>query len=172
MTNSLFVCLFQGWDGRIILCIFSLKPYKKSGPGGGPYTSSGPGDRSGGGGATLTPSSSTLVINSLAYQILPGQGVGKQQSDSHDLGSAGYSSPSSTTSSPQQSAAVLQGSASSPLAVRKRPVADDTDGHLAYLPGDVLGDRYEIISTLGKAFDEAKLKSHQALMNLHVPSKL
>jgi len=129
---------------------FSLKPYKKSGPGGGPYTSSGPGDRSGGGGATLTPSSSTLVINSLAYQILPGQGVGKQQSDSHDLGSAGYSSPSSTTSSPQQSAAVLQGSASSPLAVRKRPVADDTDGHLAYLPGDVLGDRYEIISTLGE----------------------
>ena len=155
MTNSLFVSLFQGWDGRLILCIFSLKPYKKSGPGGGPYTSSGPGDRSGGGGATLTPSSSTLVINSLAYQILPGQGVGKQQSDSHDLGSAGYSSPSSTTSSPQQSAAVLQGSASSPLALRKRPVADDTDGHLAYLPGDVLGDRYEIISTLGKEFDDA-----------------
>ena len=61
---------------------------------------------------------------------------------------AGYSSPSSsTTSSPQQQ--VLQ-SASSPVALRKRPVADDTDGHLAYLPGDVLGDRYEIISTLGK----------------------
>ena len=35
------------------------------------------------------------------------------------------------------------------MAVRKRPVADDTDGHLAYLPGDVLGDRYEIVSTLG-----------------------
>ena len=75
--------------------IFSLKPYKKSGPGGGPNSSSN--DRNGGG-ATLTPSSSTLVINSLAYQILPGQGVIKQQSDSNDLGSAGYSSPSSTTS--------------------------------------------------------------------------
>ena len=61
---------------------------------------------------------------------------------------AGYSSPSSsTTSSPQQQ--VLQ-SAPSPVALRKRPVADDTDGHLAYLPGDILGDRYEIISTLGK----------------------
>ena len=36
------------------------------------------------------------------------------------------------------------------MALRKRPVADDTDGHLAYLPGDILGDRYEIISTLGK----------------------
>jgi len=121
---------------------FSLKPYKKSGPGsgGGPNNSSG--------GTNLTPSSSTLVINSLAYQILPGQGGVKQQSDSNDLGSAGYSSPSSsTTSSPQQQ--VLQ-SASSPVALRKRPVADDTDGHLAYLPGDVLGDRYEIISTLGE----------------------
>ena len=37
----------------------------------------------------MTPSSSTLVINSLAYQILPGQGGVKQQSDSNDLGSAG-----------------------------------------------------------------------------------
>ena len=53
----------------------------------------------------------------------------------------------STTSSPQQQ--VLQ-SAPSPVALRKRPVADDTDGHLAYLPGDILGDRYEIISTLGE----------------------
>ena len=80
----------------------------------------------------------------------PGQG--KQQSDSNDLGSAGYSSPSSTTSSPQQQGGGLQ-SASSPVAVRKRPVADDTDGHLAYLPGDVLGDRYEIVSTLGEFFE-------------------
>ena len=39
---------------------------------------------------------------------------------------------------------------SSPNFVRKRPVADDTDGHLAYLPGDVLLDRYEIVSTLGE----------------------
>lgn len=47
--------------------------------------------------ANTTPSSSTLVINSLAYQILPGTG-----NKSDDLGSAGYSSPSSsTTSSPQ-----------------------------------------------------------------------
>ncbi len=29
-------------------------------------------------------------------------------------------------------------------------MADDVDGHLAYLPGDVLADRYEIISTLGE----------------------
>ena len=29
-------------------------------------------------------------------------------------------------------------------------MADDTDGHLAYLPGDVLLDRYEIVSTLGE----------------------
>ena len=129
-----------------MLTIFSLKPYKKSaGPGGG----GGPNNS----GATLTPSSSTLVINSLAYQILP-PGQGKQQSDSNDLGSAGYSSPSSTTSSPQQQGGGLAGlqSASSPVAVRKRPVADDTDGHLAYLPGDVLGERYEIVSTLGELF--------------------
>ena len=98
-------------------------------------------------GAHGTPSSSTLVINSLAYQVLPN----KQPND--DLGSAGYSSPSSsTTSSPQQGG--HGGSAhlppSSPATLKKRPVADDTDGHLAYLPGDVLGEKYEIISTLGE----------------------
>jgi CDC-like kinase len=42
-------------------------------------------------------------------------------------------------------------SLNSPVLQRKRPpVADDTDGHLAYLPGDVLNDRYEILSTLGE----------------------
>ena len=29
-------------------------------------------------------------------------------------------------------------------------MSDDTDGHLAYLPGDILLDRYEIVSTLGE----------------------
>jgi len=105
---------------------FGLKPYK-------PLTASS---------GAATPSSSTLVINSLAYQVLP------PNSKSDDLGSAGYSSPSSsTTSSPQQTSLHAP---SSPMTVRKRPVADDNDGHLAYLPGDVLGDRYEIISTLGE----------------------
>lgn len=34
---------------------------------------------------------------------------------------------------------------------KKRPVvADDADGHLAYLAGDVLQDRYEIVSALGE----------------------
>ncbi len=32
----------------------------------------------------------------------------------------------------------------------RRPVADDADGHLAYLPGDVLGERYEVESSLGE----------------------
>ena len=41
--------------------------------------------------------------------------------------------------------------ASSPSLVKKRmPVADDADGHLAYLPGDVIMDRYEVVSTLGE----------------------
>jgi CDC-like kinase len=111
---------------------FGLKPYK-------PLTASS---------GAATPSSSTLVINSLAYQVLP-------NNKSDDLGSAGYSSPSSsTTSSPQQSGNLnginVAGGPCSPMTVRKRPVADDNDGHLAYLPGDVLGDRYEIISTLGE----------------------
>ena len=71
---------------------------------------------------------------------------GTKQSD--DLGSAGYSSPSSssTTSSPHQHPNLIP---TSPVGVRKRPVADDTDGHLAYLPGDIIGDRYEILNTLG-----------------------
>ena len=92
------------------------------------------------------------MINSLAYQILPpppGSQNGGPNNKQDDLGSAGYSSPSSsTTSSPQNTQNLMN----SPVAVRKRPVADDTDGHLAYLPGDVLGDRYEIVSTLGKWF--------------------
>ena len=102
-----------------------------------------------------TPSSSTLVINSLAYQVLPAPPTSTTTlpatttTKSDDLGSAGYSSPSSsTTSSPQQNTAHLP--PSSPATLKKRPVADDTDGHLAYLPGDVLADRYEIVSTLGE----------------------
>ena len=98
-----------------------------------------------------TPSSSTLVINSLAYQVLPAPPAASTTpaTKSDDLGSAGYSSPSSsTTSSPQQNTAHLP--PSSPATLKKRPVADDTDGHLAYLPGDVLADRYEIVSTLGE----------------------
>ena len=40
-------------------------------------------------------------------------------------------------------------------------MADDTDGHLAYLPGDVLLDRYEIVSTLGEGtFGKVKLGTH------------
>jgi hypothetical protein len=96
--------------------------------------------------ASGTPSSSTLVINSLAYQVLPPGG--KPNAD--DLGSNGYgtgSSSSTSSSSPQQMPPVSSGS---PASVKKRPVADDTDGHLAYLPGDVLADRYEIVSTLGE----------------------
>ena len=38
----------------------------------------------------------------------------------------------------------------SPVPPRKRPVTDDSDGHLAYLPGDLVTERYEIMSTLGE----------------------
>ena len=46
---------------------------------------------------------------------------------------------------------------------RKRPVTDDSDGHLAYLPGDWVNDRYEILSTLGEGtFGKVvKVKDHE-----------
>ena len=172
-------------------------------------------------GQSMTPTSSSLVLNSLAYQVLPiygdnedaGQGhksKGRQQSnnsqqqqqqqqqssrsfqplsknDSHSslsskslssgsssgmfsgsLHAASSSSASKTSSgSPNHNATststsdsssantpLITHSVSSPAMLKKQhrppPVADDADGHLAYLPGDVIGDRYEIVSTLGE----------------------
>jgi len=42
-------------------------------------------------------------------------------------------------------------------------VTDDSDGHLAYLPGDWVNDRYEILSTLGEGtFGKVvKVKDHE-----------
>ena len=165
-------------------------------------------------GQSMTPTSSSLVLNSLAYQVLPVYGddedggqrhKSKQQqsnnnrqqhssrsfqplskNDSHSsLSSKSLSSGSSSgvfsssqlhassassgcktaSGSPNNTATVatpaatsssatplITHSVSSPAMLKKHrpPVADDADGHLAYLPGDVIGDRYEIVSTLGE----------------------
>jgi CDC-like kinase len=56
---------------------------------------------------------------------------------------------------------------------RKRPpVADDTDGHLAYLPGDVLNDRYEILSTLGEGTFGKVARVRDLETNGHVALKI
>ena len=122
---------------------------------------------------TMTPASSSLVINSLAYQILPSPRVlppappasapvtsgypfiyaNNNSSQNRKQGSAGSGGQSGMVSSISASSSLQStgSSLSSPVLQRKRPpVADDMDGHLAYLPGDVLADRYEILSTLGE----------------------
>ena len=161
-------------------------------------------------GQSMTPTSSSLVLNSLAYQVLPVYGdeedsgqkhKSKQQqqggksfqplskNDSHSsLSSKSLSSGSSSgmfssslhassasastsktssgspnnatstseavTPSSTSTVPLITHSVSSPAMLKRAhrppPVADDADGHLAYLPGDVVGDRYEILSTLGE----------------------
>lgn len=49
-----------------------------------------------------------------------------------------------------QTTSSLASSLSSPGLLRKKPVADDADGHLAYLPGDIIMDRYEVVANLGE----------------------
>ena len=152
--------------------------------------------------SSATPTSSSLVLNSLAYQILPTsyqnplpppppptQQQQQQQQQSQQLkhvitgnsnkenvrngyGGLKNGSLSSLSSGSQQSSTsnvrssggsssggnANGGSTSPPLQQQqqqqlrpvRRPVADDADGHLAYLPGDVLGDRYEVVSALGE----------------------
>jgi len=110
-----------------------------------------------------TPSSPSLVINSLAYQVLPEQSFRSRTREhktgdwnhnplapSGSYGSTGSTSYSSSASASSASSSLSLHSPPSPVTSRKRPVTDDTDGHLAYLPGDFVSDRYEIMSTLGE----------------------
>lgn len=71
--------------------------------------------------SNITPTSSNLVLNSLAYQLLP-----SNSSSNASL----YNSPS--------------------IKRKTQLISDDSDGHLAYMAGDILGDRYEILGTLGE----------------------
>jgi len=122
------------------------------------------------------PSSPSLVLNSLAYQILPesnsNAGAGGRSRNkigewphpplapSGSYGSTGSTSYSSSHSSASSSLSLH--SPPSPVPVRRRPLTDNSDGHLAYLPGDWVSDRYEIISTLGEGtFGKVvKVKDH------------
>jgi len=131
------------------------------------------------------PASAGLVINSLAYQVLPEQGTrgtggnrqpkGGQDWNHNPLapagsygstGSTSYSSSHSSTSSSlslhSPPSPVLTNRPSDQQTNKKRPVTDDSDGHLAYLPGDYVSDRYEILSTLGEGtFGKVvKVKDH------------
>ena len=133
------------------------------------------------------PASPSLVLNSLAYQILPEPpATGGSSSHSHSSssrykakaaaaggsdwphpplapsGSYGSTGSTSYSSSSHSSSLSLHGPPS-PGPVRRRPLTDTSDGHLAYLPGDWVGDRYEILSTLGEGtFGKVvKVKDHE-----------
>ena len=121
------------------------------------------------------PSSPSLVINSLAYQVLPEQSYRSRTREqktgewnhnplapSGSYGSTGSTSYSSSASASSASSSLSLHSPPSPVPPRKRPVTDDSDGHLAYLPGDFVSDRYEILSTLGEGtFGKVvKVKDH------------
>ena len=112
--------------------------------------------RSSGGGqvAPTTPASAGLVLNSLAYQVLPeqtyrgsrrgsrggaehrGEWGHRELGPSGSYGSTGSTSYSSSASHSSASSSLSLHSPPSPVPPRKRPVTDDSDGHLAYLPGD------------------------------------
>ena len=125
-----------------------------------------------------TPSSPSLVINSLAYQVLPEQSyrsrTREQKTDrdwNHNplaptgsYGSTGSTSYSSSASGSSASSSLSLHSPPSPVPPKKRPVTDNSDGHLAYLPGDFVSDRYEILSTLGEGtFGKVvKVKDHDS----------
>ena len=51
-------------------------------------------------------------------------------------------------------------------------MADDTDGHLAYLPGDVINERYEILSTLGEGTFGKVARVRDLETNTHVALKI
>lgn len=151
------------------------QPYRGGGLDRTPSFKSGGGHYYNSPSGTMTPASSSLVINSLAYQILPSPRVppppppasapvtsgypfiygnnnaAQQNRKQGSAGSGGGQSAMLTSISASSSLQSNSSSLNSPVLTRKRPpVADDTDGHLAYLPGDVLVDRYEILSTLGE----------------------
>lgn len=123
------------------------------------------------------PSSPSLVINSLAYQVLPEQSYVRSRpreqktgdwahnplAPTGSYGSTGSTSYSSSASHSSASSSLSLHSPPSPVQPRKRPVTDDSDGHLAYLPGDFVSDRYEIMSTLGEGtFGKVvKVKDHE-----------
>lgn len=124
-------------------------------------------------GSSGTPSSPSLVLNSLAYQILPESNNGRSRNrekitewphpplaPSGSYGSTGSASYSSSHSSASSSLSLH--SPPSPVPARRRPLTDNTDGHLAYLPGDWVSERYEITSTLGEGtFGKVvKVKDH------------
>merc|ERR1712226_933699 len=69
---------------------------------------------------------------------------------SGSYGSTGSTSYSSSASHSSASSSLSLHSPPSPVTPRKRPITDNSDGHLAYLPGDFVSDRYEIQSTLGE----------------------
>jgi len=123
------------------------------------------------------PSSPSLVINSLAYQVLPEQSYIRSRpreqktgdwnhnplAPTGSYGSTGSTSYSSSASHSSASSSLSLHSPPSPVQPRKRPITDDSDGHLAYLPGDFVSDRYEIMSTLGEGtFGKVvKVKDHE-----------
>jgi hypothetical protein len=133
------------------------------------------------------PASPSLVLNSLAYQILPeaaipagsssnnrgaGGGGGRYKAKGSadwphpplaPSGSYGSTGSTSYSSSSHSSSLSLHGPPS-PGPIRRRPLTDNSDGHLAYLPGDWVSDRYEILSTLGEGtFGKVvKVKDHVA----------
>lgn len=164
-------------------------------------------------GLSMTPTSSSLVLNSLAYQVLPiysgGGGGGFPNPSSSNNNNNNYNKSEIATTAtagivsqtsftkpnkvlnhdyksrsaniiPSNPAISVLNSSSggslsaypSPNLVRKRPVADDLDGHLAYLPGDVLADRYEIVSTLGEGTFGKVAKVRDRENNAHVALKI
>ena len=131
------------------------------------------------------PSSPSLVINSLAYKILPDPSTTSTSSrtrpqekewphqnlaPSCSYGSTGSASYSSSHSSASSSLSLH--SPPSPVPVRRRPLTDNSDGHLAYLPGDWVTDRYEIISTLGEGTFGKVVKVRDTDNDNHVAMKI
>ena len=133
------------------------------------------------------PSSPSLVINSLAYKILPESTGGSTSSNTRtrpqekdwphqnlapscSYGSTGSASYSSSHSSASSSLSLH--SPPSPVPVRRRPLTDNSDGHLAYLPGDWVTDKYEIMSTLGEGTFGKVVKVRDTENDNHVAMKI
>eukprot|EP00095_Tigriopus_kingsejongensis_P012728 maker-scaffold43_size480169-snap-gene-2.23 protein:Tk12728 transcript:maker-scaffold43_size480169-snap-gene-2.23-mRNA-1 annotation:"serine threonine-protein kinase doa" len=186
----------EGADSGLSLHMFDRKTSKRNHHSGGSASQSSSTSSNGGGssgssttstGTTVahnrsmrsinhlpqTPNSSSLVLNSLAYQLLPSPGKSGPKEHTRDE-STPIARPSGAgfykhyTNKSLSSTALSHGLVGSlpsmalvgslqpaipqpsPSPLRKKPVADDVDGHLAYLVGDVIGERYEIVSNLGE----------------------
>ena len=120
-------------------------------------------------------------VNSLAYQILPNHVANKDKPPTYGGTSTGSSGCSSSSTSPNQrshpmsfnSGSVNSLMMSSPNIAKKRiPVADDADGHLAYLPGDIIMDRYEVVSNLGEGTFGKVAKAKDLEKGTHVALKV